>query len=122
MSDAGLYAHSMHTRAECAGPGIQFPGPTKPIHTPAQGMPGRLFLSIRKTTSFLSLQEVRALIILAELDRKSTRLNSSHLVISYAVFCLKKKKKKKNNICYYDYMKHILHKTSVRFTQAQCRY
>src|SRR2546426_9453948 len=30
-----------------------------------------------------------------QLDRKSTRLNSSHLVISYAVFCLKKKKKNK---------------------------
>src|SRR5256885_6332817 len=30
-------------------------------------------------------------------DRKSTRLNSSHLVISYAVFCLKKKKKKLQN-------------------------
>src|SRR5438034_7809113 len=30
----------------------------------------------------------------AEVDRKSTRLNSSHTVISYAVFCLKKKKKK----------------------------
>src|SRR5262245_62477309 len=30
-------------------------------------------------------------------DRKSTRLNSSHLGISYAVFCLKKKKKKKKN-------------------------
>src|SRR5690554_7381419 len=29
------------------------------------------------------------------LDRKSTRLNSSHVRISYAVFCLKKKKKKK---------------------------
>ena len=29
-------------------------------------------------------------------DRKSTRLNSSHVVISYAVFCLKKKKKKKH--------------------------
>src|SRR5438034_8127616 len=29
-------------------------------------------------------------------DRKSTRLNSSHTVISYAVFCLKKKKKKSN--------------------------
>src|SRR5688500_20348032 len=28
----------------------------------------------------------------SHLDRKSTRLNSSHLVISYAVFCLKKKK------------------------------
>src|SRR2546426_7814872 len=30
------------------------------------------------------------------LDRKSTRLNSSHLVISYAVFCLKKKKRTKS--------------------------
>src|SRR2546426_2672877 len=30
-------------------------------------------------------------------DRKSTRLNSSHLVISYAVFCLKKKKKSKTD-------------------------
>src|ERR1035441_5964504 len=30
-----------------------------------------------------------------DIDRKSTRLNSSHLGISYAVFCLKKKKKKK---------------------------
>src|SRR3989454_7911538 len=33
-------------------------------------------------------------------DRKSTRLNSSHLVISYAVFCLKKKKKKINRSHY----------------------
>src|SRR5438034_5808841 len=32
--------------------------------------------------------------ILPNVDRKSTRLNSSHTVISYAVFCLKKKKKK----------------------------
>src|SRR5207302_9076726 len=30
-------------------------------------------------------------------DRKSTRLNSSHVKISYAVFCLKKKKKRKKN-------------------------
>src|SRR5437879_11645043 len=46
-------------------------------------------------------------------DRKSTRLNSSHRCISYAVFCLKKKKKKKykinknkkkihNNVCVQD--------------------
>src|SRR5437763_3769794 len=32
-----------------------------------------------------------------QVDRKSTRLNSSHRCISYAVFCLKKKKKKKKN-------------------------
>src|SRR6267143_830362 len=36
----------------------------------------------------------------ADRDRKSTRLNSSHSSISYAVFCLKKKKKKKKNILY----------------------
>src|SRR5688572_32520765 len=34
---------------------------------------------------------------LAREDRKSTRLNSSHSQISYAVFCLKKKKKQKKN-------------------------
>src|SRR3712207_7336036 len=42
-------------------------------------------------------------------DRKSTRLNSSHANISYAVFCLKKKKKKLNItiILYITYTKHI---------------
>src|SRR5256885_12734628 len=40
-----------------------------------------------------ALAEVdRALALSPNLDRKSTRLNSSHLVISYAVFCLKKKR------------------------------
>src|SRR5256885_4229537 len=34
-----------------------------------------------------------------DVDRKSTRLNSSHLVISYAVFCLKKKKKSLLAVC-----------------------
>src|SRR5947207_11936307 len=35
--------------------------------------------------------------VLGHRDRKSTRLNSSHTVISYAVFCLKKKKQKTQN-------------------------
>src|SRR3712207_7134141 len=35
----------------------------------------------------------------AAVDRKSTRLNSSHANISYAVFCLKKKKKKRHQYC-----------------------
>src|SRR5438034_7647325 len=43
-------------------------------------------------------------------DRKSTRLNSSHTVISYAVFCLKKKKKKKTT-------QRALHKQAPRDTQ-----
>src|SRR5256885_8630086 len=39
-----------------------------------------------------------AMMLLVMLDRKSTRLNSSHLVISYAVFCLKKKITKAHSI------------------------
>src|SRR5690606_41572141 len=37
---------------------------------------------------------------LLQVDRKSTRLNSSHVKISYAVFCLKKKKKTNTNMKY----------------------
>src|SRR5256885_10412510 len=43
--------------------------------------------------SFAPLTEMEQLPLDQRRDRKSTRLNSSHLVISYAVFCLKKKKK-----------------------------
>src|SRR5436190_9429295 len=44
-------------------------------------------------------RDLRAPMSRADLaDRKSTRLNSSHTVISYAVFCLKKKKKKETPI------------------------
>src|SRR5437773_8369703 len=42
-----------------------------------------------------------------EADRKSTRLNSSHITISYAVFCLKKKKKKLINNNYYKIKNEI---------------
>src|SRR2546426_7265116 len=54
--------------------------------------------STKRFFSMVKSVEVRDLIIEGEAfgDRKSTRLNSSHLVISYAVFCLKKKKKKKS--------------------------
>src|SRR5690242_21459671 len=47
-----------------------------------------------------------------EVDRKSTRLNSSHMSISYAVFCLKKKKKKKKMTKYKK--KKYLHNTTER--------
>src|SRR5205807_8704244 len=60
----------------------------------------RLNLDLAKAKSMGKIHEIRDQIFLAEQarwltpvlgDRKSTRLNSSHLVISYAVFCLKKK-------------------------------
>src|SRR2546427_2959872 len=45
---------------------------------------------------------LRCLVAFVDGDRKSTRLNSSHSQISYAVFCLKKKKKYYNSIYYTD--------------------
>src|SRR5579885_413863 len=45
--------------------------------------------------------------VLVNGDRKSTRLNSSHVSISYAVFCLKKKKKKHDS---YSYIKQTNNK------------
>src|SRR5437899_3801849 len=53
--------------------------------------------SIAKTHDELVVLEKRGERSYFELDRKSTRLNSSHLGISYAVFCLKKKQKTTNN-------------------------
>src|SRR2546426_6559351 len=65
-------------------------GPTQPNYSPVEVLVGlRLEVNIGGR-SLADMPEVR----LAKVreDRKSTRLNSSHLVISYAVFCLKKKK------------------------------
>src|SRR2546427_5732990 len=46
---------------------------------------------------------------LQRVDRKSTRLNSSHSQISYAVFCLKKKKQKALNVLQYFISTHRAH-------------
>src|SRR3989442_11658963 len=42
----------------------------------------------------VAIKKAALLVLVVDRDRKSTRLNSSHVRISYAVFCLKKKKKK----------------------------
>ena len=47
----------------------------------------------------IEVQETQARVAAAT-DRKSTRLNSSHQIISYAVFCLKKKKNKNKKITF----------------------
>src|SRR5207249_10467807 len=63
--------------------------PTRRSSDLSTGKPARVDERGRESINFLTEKLI---------DRKSTRLNSSHVSISYAVFCLKKKKKKKNNI------------------------
>src|SRR2546426_4527588 len=76
-----------NSRLSCAG--VNSAHPVSPLGRRPRGL--RLMEEVQQ----LPLSE------LSEGDRKSTRLNSSHLVISYAVFCLKKKKKtKKTNLTY----------------------
>src|SRR5207253_9669961 len=56
--------------------------PFSRMELPTAGRPGNVFLTSSQPTTA------------TRRDRKSTRLNSSHVAISYAVFCLKKKKKR----------------------------
>src|SRR5438067_4945593 len=69
-----------------------------------------LFRSL-ETGMLDSLQLVDLLLLIEEefgqRDRKSTRLNSSHVSISYAVFCLKKKKNYKAVQICFDRIKHL---------------
>src|SRR5947208_10603556 len=61
-----------------------------------------LFAAINLTGAFLfkkTAQQESRFVRLIWGDRKSTRLNSSHQIISYAVFCLKKKKNQFSNEC-----------------------
>src|SRR5439155_7768812 len=59
----------------------------------AGGAPDRAFTLVESALASVVRQRVRLTAVgLPLLDRKSTRLNSSHVAISYAVFCLKKKK------------------------------
>src|SRR5438874_5874157 len=61
-----------------------------------------------KVTVNWTLAELVGLPPVRTIDRKSTRLNSSHVEISYAVFCLKKKKKKKKKNIEYTLREEIL--------------
>src|SRR5699024_11539346 len=59
----------------------------------AKMFPNFYLLRILKQSFLFSFHSLLEILISEEKDRKSTRLNSSHVSISYAVFCLKKKKK-----------------------------
>src|SRR2546426_8608348 len=83
-----------------------YPGPNGWDQTYLNGLaaahPGEAALYSAQASAFRSLTtQITGADTEPNPDRKSTRLNSSHLVISYAVFCLKKKKN--TNIHSYTY-------------------
>src|SRR5205807_7907704 len=81
-----IYTLSLHDALPISGRGLPAGIGLCSIGPPAELLPARRPLRARCTDRQSS--------VCAGQDRKSTRLNSSHLVISYAVFCLKKKKNK----------------------------
>src|SRR5256885_11895154 len=76
----------------CAGRACLCPAQGK--EAPASGCTMRLTLRTEMEWNWPSSVTTSPKAKKPSADRKSTRLNSSHLVISYAVFCLKKKKNK----------------------------
>src|SRR5690348_17862394 len=75
---------------------------TKKTTTSGSSAKAKLPKTLRPPSAVISKSTLRR-------DRKSTRLNSSHPSISYAVFCLKKKKKKKQTI-------HVKKKYTTQYT------
>src|SRR5256885_4628151 len=73
-----LFPYTTLFRSRGAAPLREFPSP-----------PPTVFVL---TAQFVDIGSRECYVGMLYADRKSTRLNSSHLVISYAVFCLKKKK------------------------------
>src|SRR5256885_13121625 len=81
-----IYTLSLHDALPISKgfPAIPRPGPTT---SPSRLKRAKRRLAQREACALRTCSRTRS-----PTDRKSTRLNSSHLVISYAVFCLKKKK------------------------------
>src|SRR2546426_9399475 len=96
---------SPRTRSFCSLESRWSPGVTRALGVPAEASVTRhrerndersrhLSVSFQRSARWFSAA-MPELLQPRGADRKSTRLNSSHLVISYAVFCLKKKKAKR---------------------------
>src|SRR5205807_10482422 len=85
-----IYTYGFTTEPDKVGVALANIGVNRTLGYASHGAGGMLMLFLRGAMCnwMVSMGVVGAMIS----DRKSTRLNSSHLVISYAVFCLKKKK------------------------------
>src|SRR2546427_9649369 len=104
MSSTGVFASSAESVTQPRAMRYSTHRPVRTQITTATGKPMNVTNTIPPTTSHNTAnQNVRICQPKCEsshvprTDRKSTRLNSSHSQISYAVFCLKKKKKNNSN-------------------------
>src|SRR5438552_14654722 len=77
-----------------------------PIYAFAYAFLAFAAVSLHRRILWFSPWRQAAHVLVLLLDRKSTRLNSSHQIISYAVFCLKKKK---NTLSTFTYIPHHQH-------------
>src|SRR5437660_9187930 len=83
------YTTLFRARRRAAGRARRVAGPTERGHQLLGGAAGRAGVRLAAGDG----RQAGGACVPARRDRKSTRLNSSHVAISYAVFCLKKKKK-----------------------------
>src|SRR5205807_9026000 len=97
---AALYSLSLHDALPISATRPEYAGAVRRALRPE--VSGRLSQAAYETLAIVAYQQPvsRARIEEVRGDRKSTRLNSSHLVISYAVFC--SKKKTHSSIAYYS--------------------
>src|SRR5438034_2640554 len=86
-----LFPYTTLFRSEAGGS-----NPSSPTGVPDCNVRGQSRVRILRLVAGLVLGGASAATAQLAIDRKSTRLNSSHTVISYAVFCLKKKKEQTN--------------------------
>src|SRR3712207_7743571 len=80
-----LFPYTTLFRSPRSRSGAREPSPVSSRLNPQAGL-------VRKYDTAVLVEETLERVVGEEQDRKSTRLNSSHANISYAVFCLKKKK------------------------------
>src|SRR5207253_3354617 len=86
-----LFRSTIYLRRHARRRGFHHPGAGNRHRGPEHGQQSAVHRGIRHAGSFSDVRRSFG----GHVDRKSTRLNSSHVAISYAVFCLKKKKRRR---------------------------
>src|SRR5258708_14207541 len=85
-----LFPYTTLFRSDLNFHGVEIESVAPDDYTDEDSIAGEIIRTVR---GYLAEEEHKNIVKRSREDRKSTRLNSSHQIISYAVFCLKKKKR-----------------------------